>query len=219
MQLYIGNKNYSSWSLRAWLMAAKSGIDFEEVMLKLDTPSFYQQLEGISPTLRVPTLVDGDVTVWDSLAICEYLNDTYLSGAAWPNEPKQKAKARSIANEMHSGFNAVRNELPMNIRATRCLQLSDAAKKDIKRIDEIWSQQMLEYDTAETGAWLFGTWSIADMMFAPVVMRFRTYGIIVSDASRRYMAHVAECPTMQRWITDALKETDIVDADEAGVEP
>ena len=218
MQLYIGNKNYSSWSLRAWLMAAKSGVDFEEVILKLDTPSFYQQLSGISPTLRVPTLIDGDVTVWDSLAICEYLNDTYLAGEAWPSEPKQKAKARSIANEMHSGFNALRNELPMNIRATRCLQLSDAAKKDIKRIDEIWSQQMHEYDTADTGGWLFGTWSIADMMFAPVVMRFRTYGIIVSDASRRYMAHVAECPTMQRWIADALKETHIVDADEAGVE-
>lgn len=218
MKLYIGNKNYSSWSLRAWLMAAKSGVTFDEVLLQLDTPSFYEQLQGISPTLRVPTLVDGDITVWDSLAICEYLNDTYLAGKAWPQAAQHKATARAIASEMHSGFNALRNEMPMNIRATRCVQLSDAAKKDIQRIDEIWSQQMTQFNPNDTDGWLFGDWSIADMMFAPVVMRFQTYGVLVSDASRRYMTRVTECAEMQRWITAALLETEIVPADEAGVE-
>ena len=219
MELYIGNKNYSSWSLRAWLMASKAGLQFNEVKLQLDTPSFYQALEGISPTLRVPTLVDGDITVWDSLAICEYINDAYMSGAAWPADTKQKAHARAMACEMHSGFMALRNELPMNIRATRKVQLSDAALKDIARVDAIWSSQMsLRAKDATKGTWLFGTWSIADMMFAPVVMRFKTYGIKVSALSQAYMNHVTHCPQMQAWIADALQETDIVDADEAGVD-
>ncbi len=218
MELYIGNKNYSSWSLRAWLMLEKSGIPFNEVKLKLFTSDFYRQLEGISPNLKVPALVDGDIRVWDSLAICEYINETYMSGTAWPKNPSQKAKARSIACEMHSGFNALRDELPMNVRATRCIQLSDAAKKDIQRVDDIWSSQMDTFDTDNSGSWLFDTWSISDMMFAPVVMRFQSYGIAVSDNSRRYMKHVAESPEMQRWIAAALEETEIVVEDEAGVQ-
>ncbi|MFT5705358.1 MAG: glutathione S-transferase [Shewanella sp.] len=218
MELYIGNKNYSSWSLRAWLMLEKSGIAFNEVKLQLFTPDFYRQLEGVSPNLKVPALIDGDIRVWDSLAICEYINETYMSGTAWPNELSLKATARSIACEMHSGFNALRDELPMNVRATRCIQLSDAAKKDIQRIDDIWSSQMDAFDTDNTGSWLFDTWSISDMMFAPVVMRFQSYGIAVSDNSRRYMKHVAESPEMQRWIAAALEETEIVVEDEAGVQ-
>ncbi|NRD75802.1 glutathione S-transferase family protein [Shewanella sp. VB17] len=218
MELYIGNKNYSSWSLRAWLMLEKSEIKFDEIKLRLFTTDFYHQLEKISPSLRVPVIVDGNITVWDSLAICEYINDTYISGTAWPKDPAQKATARSLACEMHSGFNALRNELPMNIRATRSIELSKAAKQDIKRIDELWSQQMAEFDLQHSGSWLFGEWSIADMMFAPVVMRFNTYDIKISNASHRYMKHVIESPEMQRWIAAALKETDIVDEDEAGIE-
>lgn len=219
MDLYIGNKNYSSWSLRAWLMAAKSGINFNEVLLQLDTDSFYQRLQAVSPTLKVPTLVDGNITVWDSLSICEYINDTYLSGTAWPQDPKQKAKARSLACEMHSGFNAVRNALPMNIRASRYVELTDAVRGDIARIDAIWSEQMAEFAPSNTeGTWLFGDWSIADMMFAPVVMRFLTYGIEVSQASRAYMQHVLSCPEMQMWINAAKAETEIVEADEAGID-
>lgn len=218
MELYIGNKNYSSWSLRAWLMLEKSGVIFSEINLKLFTDSFYHQLKEISPNLKVPALIDKDIRVWDSLAICEYINDAYMSGSAWPENPSQKAKARSLACEMHSGFNALRNELPMNIRATRCIQLSEAAKKDIQRIDAIWSQQMDEFDTDKSGSWLFGTWSITDMMFAPVVMRFLTYGVAVSDGSRRYMKHLTQSPEMQKWIAAALEETEIVDEDEAGVE-
>jgi glutathione S-transferase len=218
MKLYIGNKNYSSWSLRAWLMAAKAGLDFDEILLSLDTPSFYERLALVSPTLKVPTLVDGDVTVWDSLAICEYLNDTYLDGKAWPADPAHKARARAIACEMHSGFNALRSELPMNIRATRCVQLSDAARKDIQRIDAIWSEQMQLFSQQDSGGWLFGDWSIADMMFAPVVMRFNTYGVALSEPARRYLAHVTQCPEIQRWIAAALQETEVVAADEAGVQ-
>lgn len=219
MDLYIGNKNYSSWSLRAWLMAAKSGVQFNEVLLQLDTDSFYQRLKTVSPTLKVPTLVDGNITVWDSLSICEYISDTYLSGTAWPQDPKQKAKAKSLACEMHSGFSAVRNALPMNIRASRYVELTDAVRKDIERIDAIWSAQMAEFAPSNTeGTWLFGAWSITDMMFAPVVMRFITYGIEVSQASRAYMQHVINCPEMQAWIIAAKAETEIVEADEAGID-
>lgn len=219
MKLYIGNKNYSSWSLRAWLMAAKSGVKFDEVLLPLDTDSFYQQLQSISPTLKVPTLVDGDITVWDSLSICEYINDCYLSGAAWPQEPKQKAKARSLACEMHSGFHALRNALPMNIRARRYVELNPAVQQDIARIDSIWSQQMTEFTPSKNqGTWLFGEWSIADMMFAPLVMRFFIYEIEVSQASRAYMEFIVSQPEMQAWITAAKVETEIVEADEAGVD-
>ncbi|AGH43444.1 glutathione S-transferase domain-containing protein [Paraglaciecola psychrophila 170] len=137
MQLYIGNKNYSSWSLRAWIMLAKSEVKFEEVKLLLGTSEFYQRLEKVTPTHKVPAVVDGNVKVWDSLAICEYINDAYLSGSAWPELARQKAEARAIACEMHSGFNGVRNEMPMNIRAKRKIVLSEHAKNDILRIQQI----------------------------------------------------------------------------------
>ncbi|MBE0363657.1 glutathione S-transferase [Pseudoalteromonas ulvae UL12] len=218
MQLYIGNKNYSSWSLRAWLMLAKSGISFEETQLELDTEHFYQALKQVTPTLKVPTLVDGDVTVWDSLAICEYINETYLNGSGWPQEPAQRAKARALACEMHSGFMALRNEMPMNIRAKRMVELSSTAKKDIARIDDIFSQCMQATQSTDKGSWLFGQWSITDMMFAPVVMRLITYAIEMSAPSQAYMKHVLACPDLNRWIDAALQETQIVAIDEAGVE-
>ena len=218
MQLYIGNKNYSSWSLRAWLMLAKSDVSFEEVQLELDTEHFYQALESVTPTLKVPTLVDGNITVWDSLAICEYINETYLNGTGWPQEPATRAKARALACEMHSGFMALRNEMPMNIRAKRAIELTLAAKKDIARIDAIFSQCMQATNSIDSGGWLFGQWSIADMMFAPVVLRLVTYGIEMSAPSQAYMKHVRACPDLNRWIDAALQETQIVAIDEAGVD-
>ncbi len=216
MQLIIGEKNYSSWSLRAWFMIAKAGLDFQEILLPLDTEQFYREIVKYNPAEKVPTLIDNDITVWDSLAICEYVNETYLNGNAWPSTPKLRAKARAIASEMHSGFNAVRNELPMNIRATRHVDLSDDAIKDIIRIDKIWSQQMDNY--AEKGGWLFGDWSITDVMFIPVIMRFKTYQVQLSEKSQAYMAFVLKDPELNRWIADALKETTIVAMDEAGVD-
>ncbi|RJE78260.1 glutathione S-transferase [Pseudoalteromonas sp. MSK9-3] len=216
MQLFIGNKNYSSWSLRAWLMLAKSGVNFSEVKLTLDTPEFYKRLESVTPTLKVPTLIDNEIAVWDSLAICEYINDAYMSGAGWPSEQLMRAKARALACEMHSGFNGIRNEMPMNIRATRYVELSEQAKKDITRIEQIWCDQMQKF--AGQGDWLFGSWSIVDAMFAPVALRFKTYGITLNEDASRYMETVLNCSDLQCWIADALKETDIVAIDEAGKE-
>lgn len=214
MQLFIGNKNYSTWSLRAWYLLSKFNISFTELQLVLDTPEFYEALESKFPVQKVPALIDAELTVWDSLAICEYINDAYLNGAAWPSEIAQRAKARSLAAEMHSGFVALRNEMPMNIRAKRHVELSEQAKKDIARIDEIFSAQQQSYPNA----WLFGEFSIVDAMFAPVVLRFKTYQVELSHAAQAYCQHVLSCPVMQSWISEALKETDIVDCDEAGEE-
>ncbi|MCO7190860.1 MULTISPECIES: glutathione S-transferase family protein [unclassified Pseudoalteromonas] len=214
MKLYIGNKNYSTWSLRSWLLVERYGLKFQETMLKLETDVFYQTLSGISPTNKVPLLVDGDVIVWESLAICEYINETYLSGKAWPEDPELRARARSLSSEMHSGFLALRSEMPMNIRAKRYVDLSVAAQKDIARIAQIWREQMREF--GQQGGWLFGEWSIADAMFAPVVMRFITYGIEPGPEATAYMEKVLACPAIQRWRADALLEQDIVPSDEAG---
>ncbi|KDM91686.1 glutathione S-transferase family protein [Photobacterium galatheae] len=216
MQLIIGNKNYSSWSLRGWLMLAQNGIVFEEQKLKLLTESFYRALQAYTPAAKVPVLIDGDVTVWDSLAICEYVNEVYCNGNAWPQDQAERAKARAISCEMHSGFMGLRNEMPMNCRAKRRVELSDAAKKDIARVDQIWCEQMALY--GDQGGWLFGEWSIADCMFAPVVLRFITYGIEVSELSQRYMAHVLQSPAIRLWLEEALQETQIVPEDEAGTE-
>ncbi len=141
MKLFIANQNYSSWSLRAWLIFSQFKLDVEVIKLKLFTEGFYKTLEEVTPTAKVPTLVDGDTTVWDSLAILEYVNEQYLQGKAWPNSTAERAKARAIVAEMHSGFFDLRNELPMNIRASRKVDLTMGARKDIARIDAIWAEQ------------------------------------------------------------------------------
>lgn len=228
MKLIIGNKNYSSWSLRGWLMLAKNGLEFEVVQLPLFTQRFYDELARISPVLKVPVLIDQiqdgqiksaqDTVIWDSLAICEYINEQYLSGSAWPQTIQDRAKARSIAAEMHSGFSALRNEMPMNCRAKRTLALSEPALKDVACIDQIWSEQMsLNTNKTDGDGWLFGKWSIADCMFAPVVFRFVTYGVKVSPLAEQYMQRALASTEMQQWLADALAETGIVEEDEAGI--
>lgn len=212
MKLYIGNQNYSSWSLRAWLIFKHYDIDVEIIKIKLFTDDFYNTLKDITPTAKVPTLVDDDVTVWDSLAILEYVNDAYLQGKAWPSLLSERAKARAISAEMHSGFMALRNEMPMNCRATRKISLSSQARKDIERINQIWSEQMEQYPDG----WLFGEWSIADAMYAPVVLRTLTYGIQLSEKATLYQQKVLNSATMQRWLAEASLEKDIVEEDEAG---
>lgn len=212
MQLYIGNQNYSSWSLRAWLIFAQFDVEVDIIKLKLFTKDFYRTLENIAPTAKVPTLVDNDVTVWDSLAILEYINETYLGGKAWPSSAKERAKARAISAEMHSGFFDIRNELPMNCRAKRKIALSEGAVKDIARIDAIWSEQMEQYPDC----WLFGEWSIADAMYAPVALRIHTYDIALSDKARLYQQKLLNSPAIKRWLAEARLETDIVEEDEAG---
>ncbi len=212
MQLFIGNQNYSSWSLRAWLIFSQYKVDVEVIKLTLFTEAFYNTLKGFSPTAKVPTLVHEDVIVWDSLAILEYVNEQHLQGVAWPSAPEERAKARAISAEMHSGFFDLRNELPMNIRARRKVELSDGALKDIARIDAIWSEQAKQYPDG----WLFGEWSIADAMYAPVALRFQTYGVALSEPAQAYQQKVLESRSLQSWLAGASLETDIVEEDEAG---
>ncbi|MDP5254660.1 MULTISPECIES: glutathione S-transferase [unclassified Vibrio] len=212
MQLYIGNQNYSSWSLRAWLIFSQYNLETDIIKLKLFSPEFYQVLAPLNAQAKVPTLVDDSTVVWDSLAILEYINEAYLQGQAWPESIPLRAKARAISAEMHSGFMALRNELPMNIRAKRRVELSDAAKKDIARIDQIWSEQMTSYPQG----WLFGEWSIADAMYAPVALRFETYGIELSPTAQSYQQKVLRSDSLQPWLQQASLETDIVAEDEAG---
>lgn len=216
MELIVGNKNYSSWSLRGWLMLAAFDLDFKDTRLLLHTDTFYRELEKLGVAGKVPVLLDGDVTVWDSLAICEYVSETYLDGRGWPVDKTARAEARAVANEMHSGFMALRSEMPMNCRAKRRIEPSAAAMQDVARIDAIWSGLRARF--ADQGPWLFGEFSIADVMFAPVASRFETYGVEVSDLSRAYMAMVLNHPAMQEWIEEGKRETEIVESDEVGVD-
>ncbi|NEQ96099.1 MAG: glutathione S-transferase family protein [Cyanothece sp. SIO2G6] len=216
MKLVVGNKNYSSWSLRAWLCLAHYQIAFEEEGVSLGAEGLKDRLRQFSPTARVPVLIDGDLTVWDSLAICEYVSEQYLAGRGWPSDPKLRARARAIACEMHSGFMAVRGELPMNCRATRRVNLSDQCRQEITRIDTMWTD--LRQAHASSGPWLFGEFSIADCMYAPVVFRFKTYQIGVSEQSQAYMTTTLNHPPIQQWLTAALEETEVLPEDEAGVE-
>ncbi|KOO09507.1 glutathione S-transferase family protein [Vibrio hepatarius] len=212
MQLYIANQNYSSWSLRAWLILAQYELDAEVIKLTLFTDEFYRALEKVTPTAKVPVLVDGEIVVWESLAILEYVNEAYLDGKAWPTSASERAKARAIASEMHAGFGYLRNEMPMNCRAKRKVHLSAGALKDIARIDQLWSQQMTDYPEG----FLFGDWSVADAMYAPVALRFETYGIELSDQAKTYQQRLLQSPAMQLWLAQASTETDIVEEDEAG---
>lgn len=216
MDLYIANKNYSSWSLRAWLVMKKFNLHFTEYNLKLETPSFSETLAKVAPIAKVPVLVDGTTTIWDSLAICEYINETYLSHTGWPSDPQQRAKARALAAEMHAGFNSLRNQLPMNIRAKRKVALTQQSLKDIARIEQIFSEQHTQFE--HHGDWLFGDWGIVDAMYAPIALRFKTYGISLNTSATAYINKVLACPVLTAWITQALQETEIVKMDEAGEE-
>lgn len=216
MELIVGNKNYSSWSLRGWLMLAAFDLDFKDTRLLLHTDTFYRELEKLGVAGKVPVLLDGDVTVWDSLAICEYVSETYLDGRGWPVDKADRAEARAVANEMHSGFMALRSEMPMNCRAKRRIEPSAAAMQDVARIDTIWSGLRARF--ADQGPWLFGEFGIADVMFAPVASRFETYGIEVSDLSRAYMGAVLNHPAMQDWIEAGKRESEIVESDEVGID-
>lgn len=213
MKLYIGNKNYSSWSLRPWLVLNKFNVPHEEIKLSLFSSEFYEALEGISDTYKVPTLVDGDLAIHESLAISEYINEAYCSGNAWPKDKAQRAKARALSSEMASSFSALRTALPMNIRASRTVQLEQSVLKDIARIDAIF-----QLASKSSSGWLFDSWSIADAMFTPVVLRFKTYNVTISPLAQQYCDKVLACPILKQWIEGALLETDILEEDEAGTD-
>jgi glutathione S-transferase len=212
--LVIGNKNYSSWSLRPWLLLKHLGVAFEEILVLLDRPSTREDLEKYSPSARVPVLRHGDLTVWDSLAICEYLAE--LTGRGWPAAPAARAVARAVSAEMHSGFTTLRSLWPMNARArNRRTAMTAALEADVERIDQIWNDCRARFGAA--GPWLFGEYSIADAMFAPVVLRFNTYGAAaVSPTVRWYMASVLEDPPLQEWLQAAKRESWTNAASEVG---
>jgi glutathione S-transferase len=201
--LLIGSKNYSSWSLRPWLFLRKADLKFDEQIVHFDASDYRAQIAALSPSRRVPLLMDGDMKIWDSLAICEY--GAELSGRGLPAERMARARARSVAAEMHSGFQTLRNEYPMNVRArNRRVPQTPELRADIARIDEIWSGCRKDYGAA--GDWLFGEFSIADAMFAPVWFRFQTYGADLSAASQAYLRHALEDPALREWQDASAQE-------------
>jgi glutathione S-transferase len=201
--LLIGSKNYSSWSLRPWLFLRKAGFKFDEQIVYLDAPDYQQQIAALSPSRRVPLLIDGGVKIWDSLAICEYVAEA--TGRGLPDERAARARSRSVAAEMHSGFQALRNECPMNVRMRdRRVPQTPELLADIARIDEIWSGCRKDY--GGVGAWLFGEFSMADAMFAPVAFRFQSYGANLSASSHGYLRHVLEDSDVRAWQDAALLE-------------
>jgi glutathione S-transferase len=219
MQLYIGNKNYSSWSLRPWLLMSHADIPFEEVKLRLDSvpgSPFKTALAPITPAGRVPVLVDHGFAVWDTLAIAEYLAEKFPAKALWPADAKARSRARSLCAEMHSGFTALRNHCPMNIEAVlpevgaRLMKEEPAVAQDLARIQQMWQRQLAEHG----GPFLFGAFSIADAYFAPVCMRLKTYGLPVSAGAGAYAEHIGALPSMRRWVAEARAENDFLADDE-----
>ncbi|MCH9704662.1 MAG: glutathione S-transferase family protein [Proteobacteria bacterium] len=216
MQLVIADKNYSTWSMRPWLLLTAYDVAFEEILESLEPDeTLRQRLLQHSPSARVPVLLDGDLCVWDSLAICEYISEHYLNGRGYPQDAKCRAQARAVVAEMHSGFSALRAALPMNCRARRKLPLTAAVLADIQRIDEIWSH----YPQQNSTDFLFGDFSIADCFYAPVAMRFLTYADIpLSEKAQQYWQRLCVHPAVVAWQQAALCETSIVHKDEAGEE-
>jgi glutathione S-transferase len=214
LTLAIGNRNYSSWSLRAWIALRHLGVDFAETVIPLNQTGTHEQIDSYGPSGRVPVLRDGQLTVWDSLAICEYAAE--LTGRGWPRAREARALARSISAEMHSGFASLRALWPMNARArNRHTAMTAALAADVERIDEIWNDCRHRFGAG--GPWLFGAeYTIADAMYAPVVLRFNTYGARVSDTTRWYMATVLEDAALQEWLHAARAETWTIPADEVG---
>jgi glutathione S-transferase len=221
MQLYIGNKNYSSWSMRPWVLLKQAGIAFDEVMMPFDgfepDSKFKRDIARLSGAGRVPVLVDDGLVVWDTLAIAEYVAERFPDRTLWPADRAARARARSVCAEMHSGFGALRSHFGMNIEAAlfevgaRVLKAEAAVRSDIERIVAIWSELLDAHD----GPMLFGAFGIADAYFAPVVMRFRTYGVPLPAALMAYCERVVSLPGVAAWIADALAEQDFLPFEEA----
>lgn len=216
LTLYIGNKNYSSWSMRPWVLLRQAGIPFEEVKLRFDSfdgdSQFKRAIGPVNPVAKVPVLADGDLVIWDSLAIAEYLAERFPDKALWPSEVAARARARSLCAEMHAGFSGLRNQCGMNIEARLphigALLLRDqpVVRAELARIVQMWAELLDRHG----GPLLFGAFSIADAYFAPVVMRIVTYGLPVPPAVADYVARVCALPGVKAWIDDALAEQDFI---------
>jgi glutathione S-transferase len=210
MILVIGNKRYSSWSMRPWLCLKVAGIPFEEKQIFIHKPDSLKQILKYSPAGRVPCLVDGKTKVWDSLSICEYVAEKFLTAELWPNERHERAYARSICAEMHSGFQALRTNMNMN-----CVShfpgkgWNPDVQKDVERIIQIWDDCRKSHK--RKGPFLFGAFTIADAFYAPVVTRFRTYGVHVDKIGKEYMETIYSLPAMQQWLNEARKEKEIIE--------
>lgn len=202
LKIILGNKKYSSWSLRPWLALKLTGAPFEEQVVALDMPDTAANIRKLSPSGRVPALIDGGLTIWDSIAICEYLNEQFPAAQLWPADAAQRARARSVSAEMHSGFQNLRNDCSMKIvQQYDYKPLKPETQGDVDRIVAIWDECLRE----SKGPWLFGGRpTIADCMYAPVVSRFRTYAI---PAGKRYVDHVWSWPVLQEWVAAARAET------------
>ncbi len=220
MKLYIGNKNYSSWSMRPWVLLTQAGIAFEEVMVRFDafTPDsrFKTTLKTVSPTGKVPVLVDRDLVVWDTLAIAEYLAERFPECELWPHELTERARARSVCAEMHSGFTALRGACPMNIEArlpeAGALIWRDNAgvRADLTRLVTLWRECLQK----SAGPLLFGNFSVADAYFAPICTRLLTYALPLPDDVAAYVNTVCKLPAVKAWIDAACLEADFLDFEE-----
>ncbi|HPW84890.1 MAG TPA: glutathione S-transferase family protein [Rhodoferax sp.] len=220
LKLFIGNKNYSSWSMRPWVLLKQAGIPFEEVKVRFDSfdasSTFKKTLAGVTPTAKVPVLQDGDLAIWDTLAIAEYVAEQFPDKQLWPAERTARARARSICAEMHSGFTGLRGNCPMNIEAhlpdTGALIWRDkpAVRSDLERIISMWSALLQEHG----GPMLFGAFTVADAYFAPVCMRIQTYALPVPPVVQAYIDRVCALPGVKAWIDDARAEQDFLDFEE-----
>jgi glutathione S-transferase len=220
LQLLIGNKNYSSWSMRPWVLMTQTGIAFEEVMVRFDSfdadSKFKQSLQGLSPTGKVPLLRDGELQVWDTLAIAEYLAEKFPDKHLWPQDPAARAQARSVCAEMHAGFTALRSHCPMNIEATLpdigqlIWRDKSTVRADVARLVAMWDGLLSQHG----GPLLLGDFSIADAYFAPVCMRLKTYDLPVPPSIAAYIARVCALPGVKAWVDEALGEQDFRDFEE-----
>ncbi|VEP11968.1 Glutathione S-transferase domain protein [Hyella patelloides LEGE 07179] len=213
-KLVIGNKNYSSWSLRAWLILAKLDIKFEEIQIPLFSEGYQEKLFRYSPTGKVPVYIEDELTIWDSLAIAEYLAERYPT--LLPSDFKQRALARSVSAEMHSSFFSLRSKMPMNCRAKdRHVESTEELTNDIQRIQAIWTT--CRNQNRKAGSWLFGDFTIVDAMFAPVVFRFNTYGVECDSIATEYMKTVLNDSDIKRWYEASKNEPEIIEQVEVGL--
>ena len=220
LALYIGNKNYSSWSMRSWVLLKQAGIAFNEMRVRFDSfdadSTFKKTLRSVSPTGKVPVLTDGDLAVWDTLAIAEYVAEQFPAHQLWPTDTAARARARSICAEMHAGFTALRSNCPMNIEAhlpeVGALIWRDkpAVRTDVARLVDMWSALLNEHG----GPLLFGAFTVADAFYAPVCMRLKTYALPLPPAIAAYVERVCALPGVKAWIDDALAENDFREFEE-----
>jgi glutathione S-transferase len=214
LTLVVGNKAYSSWSLRPWLLLANGGIDFDEVRIPLDRDDSAAALARWSPSGKVPVLLDDGLTVWESLAIVEHLAERFPARCGWPRDGAARATARAVGAEMHAGFGALRAQMVFNCRARRRVAIDADAQRDIDRVQALWGACRTRFGAG--GPWLFGAFSPADAMFAPVALRFATYGPPLDDTARAYVATVESHPAVQRWIAAARLESEVLPGNELG---